>query len=180
MAPCAHSLCDRSWAVVVRRPKHKQRFGHAFLAPVGTRALRSRLYLAISARLGWIPGPCLEPRWATPTPVNSSYSVHGPSVAHQGFNVARRRMTHTDTPRMTHTQTPQARFWTQTLRKGPSGVRRARRTNTPQARLWTQTLRQGPSGVSRDRRTNTRRGRRVRRSKAHLRLAKPVERQHRE
>ena len=90
--------------------------------------------------------------------------------------------THTDTPRMTHThkQTPQARFWTQTLRKGPSGVRRARRTNTPQARLWTQTLRQGPSGVSRDRRTNTRRGRRVRRSKAHLRLAKPVERQHRE
>ena len=91
MAPCAHSLCDRPWAVVVRRPRHKQRFGHAFLAPVGTRALRSRLYLAISARLGWIPGPCLEPRWATPTPVNSSYSVHGPSVAHQGFNVARRR-----------------------------------------------------------------------------------------
>ena len=38
MAPCAHSLCDRSWAVVVRRPRHKQRFGHAFLAPVGTRA----------------------------------------------------------------------------------------------------------------------------------------------
>ena len=80
--------------------------------------------------------------------------------------------THRHPENDTHTQTPQARFWTQTLRKGPSGVRRARRTNTPQARLWTQTLRQGPSGV--------RRGRRVRRSKAHLRLAKPVERQHRE
>ena len=53
-------------------------------------------------------------------------------------------------------------------------------THRPQTRLWTQTLRQGPSsGVNRDRQTNTRRGRRVRRSKAHLRLAKPVERQHR-
>ena len=62
MAPCAHSLCDRPWALVVRRRRHKQRFGHAFLAPVGTRALHSRFYLAISARLGWIPRPCLTKR----------------------------------------------------------------------------------------------------------------------
>ena len=62
-------------------------------------------------------------------------------------NTATPRMTHTqthtDTPRMTHTHRPQTRLWTQTLRQGPS------------------------SGVNRDRQTNTRRGRRVRRSKAH-------------